>query len=275
MAKKIFYVTTEMTPFASVSPLGDFSVDIPLKLQELQHDLRTIAPKYGFISERKYILREVIRLRDIPLEFDGEKISTSAKSAFIPKTRVQVYFLEHDEWFKPLSSLLYKSKNGRVLNDNDVRSAFFSNSVLATLPHLFWSPDVILCNGWQSALIPPLYKQKYEGAEFYKDIKTVQLIHWLDDYPKFSKEAYQKVGIEIPKSLDKKVINAYSMSAEYADAIILLNQPNRDMSKELLKIDGIKDHKAKIHTIDIDYSESPDYSEVVKQINEILEKLSS
>ena len=264
-----------MTPFASVSPLGDFSVDIPLKLQELQHDLRTIAPKYGFISERKYILREVIRLRDIPLEFDGEKISTSAKSAFIPKTRVQVYFLEHDEWFKPLSNLLYKSKNGRVLNDNDVRSAFFSNSVLATLPHLFWSPDVILCNGWQSALIPPLYKQKYEGGEFYKDIKTVQLIHWLDEYPKFNKEAYQKVGIEIPKSLDKKVINAYSVSAEYADAIILLNQPGRDMKKELLKIDGIKNHKSKIHSIDIDYSESPDYSDVVKKINEVLEKLSS
>ncbi len=273
MPKKLFYVTTEMTPFASVSPLGDFSINVPLKLQDLKHDIRTIAPKYGFISERKYILREVIRLRDIQLEFDGESISTSAKSAFIPKTRVQVYFLEHDEWFKPLSNLLYKSKNGRILNDNDIRSAFFSNSVLATLPHLFWSPDVILCNGWQSALIPALYKQKYEGGEFYKDIKTVQLIHWLDDYPKFGQGAYNKAGIEIPKSLNKKVINAYSVSAEYADAIILLNQPNNDMSKDLLKIDGIKKHKSKIHIIDIDYSETPEYSEVVTKINEVIEKL--
>ena len=137
MPKKIFYVTTEMTPFASVSPFGDFSVDVPLKLQDMEHDLRTIVPKYGFISERKYILREVIRLREIPLEFDGKEISTSAKSAFIPKTRVQVYFLEHEEWFKPLSTLLYKSKNGRVLSDNDLRSAFFSNSVLATLTTSF------------------------------------------------------------------------------------------------------------------------------------------
>ncbi len=275
MSKKLFYVTTEMTPFASVSPLGDFSINIPLKLQNMQHDIRTIAPKYGFISERKYILREVIRLRDIPFEFDGESISTSAKSAFIPKTRVQVYFLEHEEWFKPLSNLLYKSKNGRILTDNDVRSAFFSNSVLATLPHLFWSPDVILCNGWQSALIPALYKQKFEGGEFYKDIKTVQLIHWLDKYPIFNRDAYMKAGIEIPKSLDKKVVNAYSISAEYADAIILLNQPGNDMSKEFLKIDGIKKNKSKIHTIDIDYSESPDYSEVATKINEVIEKLSA
>ncbi len=274
MSKKLFYVTTEMSPFASVSPLGDFSVDIPLKLQAMEHDLRTIAPKYGFISERKYILREVIRLRNIPFEFDGKEISTSAKSAFIPKTRVQVYFLEHEEWFKPLSNLLYKSKNGRILLDNDIRSAFFSNSVLATLPHLFWSPDVILCNGWQSALIPALYKQKYEGAEFYKDVKTVQLIHWLDDYPKFNRIAFEKAGIDIPKSLDKKVINAYSISAEYADAIILINQPGKDMSKELLKIDGLKKNKSKIHTIDIDYSESPDYSDVATKINEVLEKLS-
>ena len=274
MPKKIFYVTTEMSPFASVSPLGDFSVEIPLKLQDMQHDLRTIAPKYGFISERKYILREVIRLRDIPVEFDGNTISTSAKSAFIPKTRVQVYFLEHDEWFQPLSSLLYKSKNGRILNDNDVRSAFFSKSVLATLPHLFWSPDVILCNGWQSALIPALYKQKFEGGEFYKDIKSVQLVHWLDDYPKFSRESYTKAGIEIPKSLDKKYINAYSISAEFADAIIILNQPGVDMKKEFLKIDGIKKHSSKIHTIDIDYSETPEYPDVAIKINEVLEKLS-
>lgn len=275
MPKKIFYVTTEMTPFASVSPLGDFSVNIPLKLQEMQHDIRTIVPKYGFISERKYILREVIRLRDISLAFDGEEISTSAKSAFIPKTRVQIYFLEHEEWFKPLSNLLYKSKNGRILGDNDDRSAFFSNAVLATLPHLFWSPDVILCNGWQSALIPALYKQKFEGGEFYKDIKTVQLIHWLDEYPKFKRDAYKKAGITVPKNLDKKVINVYSISAEYADAIILLNQPGKDMSKELLKIDGIKKHKSKIHTIDIDYTEPTDYSEVVIKINEVIEKLSA
>ena len=76
MSKKIYFVTTEMSPFASVSPLGDFSVEVPLKLQEMDHDIRTIVPKYGFISERKYILREVIRLRNISLMFDGKEIYT-------------------------------------------------------------------------------------------------------------------------------------------------------------------------------------------------------
>ena len=114
----------------------------------------------------------------------------------------------------------------------------------------------------------------YFFLSFYKNIKTVQLIHWIDEYPKFSRDAYKKVGIEIPKSLDKKVINAYRISAEYVDAIILLNQPDNDMTKELFKIDGIMKHKSKIHTIDIDYTDSPDYPGVASKINEVLEKLS-
>jgi len=274
MTKKLFYVTTEMQPFASASPLGDFSVGIPINLQGMQHDIRTIVPKYGFISARKYILRVVIRLREIPVQFDGKQVMTSAKSAFIPKSRVQIYFLEHQNWFKPMSTLLYKSKNGRILHDNDQRAAFFSNTVMATLPHLFWNPDVILCNSWQSALIPALYKQKYEGQEFYKKIKTVQLIHWVDDYPKFNRNAYEMLNLAIPIALDGKVINVYSLSAEYADAIIILNQPGSDMKKKFLEIDGIAQHKSKITTIDVDYTDAPDFAKVASEINDVIEKLS-
>ena len=111
MSKKIYFSTTEIIPFANVSSIAGFSTNIPTKLQELGHDIRTILPKYGFISERKYILREVIRLREIPFEFCGTEAVASAKSAFIPKTRVQVYFLEDEYWFKPLTNLLYNSKN--------------------------------------------------------------------------------------------------------------------------------------------------------------------
>jgi len=111
-------VTTEIIPFADVTSIAEFSTNVPFLLQEKGHDIRTIIPKYGFVSERKYILREVIRLREIPFDFGGEAQVVSAKSAFIPKTRVQIYFLEDDQWFKPLTNLLYKSKNGRTLSDN-------------------------------------------------------------------------------------------------------------------------------------------------------------
>ena len=103
MSLKLFYFTTEISPFANTSNLSKYSVDVPLALQEAGHDIRTILPKYGFVSERKYILREVIRLREIPFNFNGNDETVSAKSAFIPKTRVQVYFLENKDLFKPLS----------------------------------------------------------------------------------------------------------------------------------------------------------------------------
>ena len=85
-----------MEPFASVSNLANLSVEIPLGLQEEGNDVRCLMPKYGFISERKYILREVIRLKDMAIEFGGKERLMNIKSAFIPETRVQVYFLEDE-----------------------------------------------------------------------------------------------------------------------------------------------------------------------------------
>ena len=130
MSKKIYFTTTEIIPFANVSNVAAFSTAVPTLMQELGHDIRTILPKYGFISERKYILREVIRLREIPFKFGKENVITSAKSAFIPKTRVQVYFLEDTKRFKPLTNLIYKAKNGRVISDIHERFALFSKASL-------------------------------------------------------------------------------------------------------------------------------------------------
>ena len=93
-----------MEPFASASCLSNHSSDIPLHLQDQGNDVRCLMPKYGFISERKYILREVIRLKEIPFHFHGSDIICSAKSAFLPKSRLQVYFLEQKEFFGDLNN---------------------------------------------------------------------------------------------------------------------------------------------------------------------------
>ena len=96
-----------MEPFASVSNLAKLSVDIPLGLQEKGNDVRCLMPKYGFISERKYILREVIRLKEILFDFDDSTYMCSAKSAFLPKSRLQVYFLENKEQFDDLKTTTF------------------------------------------------------------------------------------------------------------------------------------------------------------------------
>ncbi len=273
MPRKIFYLTTEINPFASTSPLGEFSVQVPLALQNKGHDIRTMIPKYGFVSERKYILREVIRLREIPFKFDGKDQIVSAKSAFIPKTRVQVYFLEDDEWFKPLNNLLYKSKNGRVMSDNDLRSSFYSSAALASLPHLFWSPDIVMCNGWQSSLVPQVYREIYADDPFYKDIHTVMVIHGMDEYQDFTREAYNTAGVTIPKELKGKTLNCYEVAAYSADRIIIFDTPSAKNSDQLLKLKGLKANSSKIDIIEWDDDENPDFNAIAENVEVAIEKL--
>ncbi len=271
---KLYFMTTEMIPFANTSSLAPFSTKIPLLLQEKGHDIRTVVPKYGYISERKYILREVIRLRNIPFEFDGKEKVLSAKSAFIPKTRVQVYFLEDKIWFKPLTVLVYKSKNGRIFSDNAERFAIFSKATLATLPHLFWKPDIFLCNGWQSALLPSLYKEIYEQQEFYTDIKTVLLVHSIDDdYILINHDVFAKAGLKTPASIKNGKINAYEVAARDVDMIIALESPSNSLTEKLLRLPAIQLAKNKLHTVKVPEGEDLSYQPVADDIDRLLETL--
>ena len=276
MAKKLYFITTEIIPFANVTSLADFSTKVPLFLQENGHDIRTIIPKYGYVSERKYILREVIRLREIPFMFKGENHITSAKSAFIPKTRVQVYFLEDEYWFKPLTNLVYKSKNGRVLSDNSERYGYYSKAVLSTLPHLFWAPDIFICNGWQSALIPGMFKKHFEGInQFYKKIQTILIIHELNDYANISRKDLIEMEVPIDDSLKGDVLNIYEVASFSADHIIIIDKPQNLISEKLLDRTGIAKNKEKLSVIKYSDDEEPDFIDIADQLDKVIKKISS
>ena len=278
MPKKLYFITTEIIPFANVSSLAEFSTKVPLFLQENGHDIRTIIPKYGYVSERKYILREVIRLREIPFVFKGADHITSAKSAFIPKTRVQVYFLEDELWFKPLTNLVYKSKNGRILADNNERYGYYSKAVLSTLPHLFWAPDIFICNGWQSALVPGLFKKHFDGInQFYKKIQTVLIIHELDEYVNISRKDLNDMEVPIHESLKGDTLNVYDVASFSADHIIIVDKKEDEISEKLLKCSGISANKEKLSVIKYKYSDDdlPDFIDVADQLDKIIKKVSS
>jgi starch synthase len=214
-------------------------------------------------------------LREIPFQFNGEDRVASAKSAFIPKTRVQVYFLEDEEWFKPLTNLIYKSKNGRVLADNGERYGYFSKAVLSTLPHLFWSPDVFICNGWQSAMVPGMYKKHFDGiSDFYKNIQTVMIIHEIDEYCKVSRTDLEKADVPIHKSLKGDEIDLYDLASYDVNAIIIMDKPSKNISKKLLKQNGLKANKKKVTVLTYSDDEMPNYLELGNEIEEVLKKLS-
>ena len=229
---KLFYVASEVAPFAETSTVSTFSQRFSSILNDRTDvDIRLTKPKYGFISERKYVLREVIRLKEIPVNFGAEDRIASMKSAFIPETRVQIYFMEDDQYFKPLPELIYKARNGRVFKDNDERFAFFARVALDTLKRLFWAPDVLICNDWQMSFIPRLLKEQYKDDPFYANMKTAFFLHSLDDYRMFSKDSYSKLDLA-PEGKGEYLDNVRS-AIEHADYVVAINDDKGSLMDDL------------------------------------------
>ena len=268
MIKKLFYITSEMDPFASVSPLSDLSVKVPLGLQEKGNDVRCLMPKYGFISERKYILREVIRLREILFDFDGVDYECSAKSAFLPKSRLQVYFLENEDIFGDSNNLLYKAKNGRFLNDNDKRFATYCLAAIKMLPNLFWYPNVIICSGWTSALIPMLVKILAKDDKDLAKIKTVYIASSLNEDIIFNP---QHLGFNEGTFSPLKSLNLNQIGCLYADKTIIVNGAEK-VSPKLKKLKVFKDAK-NCSVVDLDYGDNTDYAPLLDAIELGIKKI--
>lgn len=173
---KIWYLSSEVSPFAKTGGLGDVTGALPKSLKAKNQEIRVIMPKYKMINERKYILREVIRLKDIPVTVNGDTKTVNVKSAFLPDSKVQIYFVDIPDMFGR-NGLYTDSNTGRDYQDNAQRFAFFCRSALETLKILSWRPDIIHCNDWQTAYVPIYLKTLYKDDEFFRGIKTVFTIH--------------------------------------------------------------------------------------------------
>ena len=175
-ALNVCFVSSELFPYAKTGGLADVSSSLPLSIKEKGHDIRLMVPKYKAISERKYTIREVIRLKNIPVCNNDKEYEFSAKTSFLLDSKVHVYFLENDELFNR-SGLYLDPETGKDYGDNLQRFSFFSRAVLETLKALHWTPDIIHCNDWQTALIPILLKFDPQYEEIFSKTKTVLTIH--------------------------------------------------------------------------------------------------
>jgi len=173
---KVWYLASEVSPFAKTGGLGDVTGSFPKALKAKNQEIRVIMPKYKSINERKYILREVIRLKDIPVTINDVTRTINVKSAFLPDSKVQIYFVEIPEFFGR-AGLYTDNATGKDYPDNAERFAYFCKGALETLKILSWRPDIIHCNDWQSALIPYYLKTIYKDDDFLQGIKTIFTIH--------------------------------------------------------------------------------------------------
>ena len=172
----VLFVAPEVAPFARTGAVADVAGGLPKALKELGHDVRVITPQYRVINERRYVLRDVIRLQNIEVQLAGETVPFHVKSAFLPHTKVQVYFLNYRPYFFR-EGLYGDPKSGQAYEDNDRRFELLALGALETLHHLRWQPDVIHCHDWPSALVPYLLKVRCRDDAFFKNTCSLLTVH--------------------------------------------------------------------------------------------------
>ena len=195
---KICYVASEVAPFVKTGGLADVAYALPVALKELEQDIRLMMPKYRIINERKFVLRDVIRLREVKVSLDDLTRTASGKTAFLPNSKVHVYFLFIPELFDR-KGIYADPESGQDYPDNAERFAYFSKAVLETLKLLYWQPDIIHCHEWQTALIPFYLKTYYQTDEFFQNTRTVLTLHNLSYQGRFPLDVAPK--LDIPQEL--------------------------------------------------------------------------
>ena len=171
MAKKILFINQEIAPYVPDSELSLLGRDLPHAIQEQGFEIRTFMPKWGNINERRGQLHEVIRLSGMNLIIDETDHPLIIKVATIQSVKVQVYFIDNDDYFSRRQ--MEKDENGADYADNGERAIFFARGVLETVKKLRWVPDIIHCQGWMSGVVPFYIKTAYHDEPSFANTKVV------------------------------------------------------------------------------------------------------
>jgi len=170
-SKKVLFVSQEITPYLPETELSLISRNLPQAIQETGKEIRTFMPRYGNINERRNQLHEVIRLSGMNLIIDDTDHPLIIKVASIQAARMQVYFIDNEEYFQRKRTV--SDSGGKHFADNDERMIFFARGVLETVRKLRWSPDLVHCHGWFTSLVPLYIKKAYREDPIFADSRVV------------------------------------------------------------------------------------------------------
>lgn len=173
--KKVLFVSQEITPYLPDSEIAKIGRELPQGIQERGKEIRTFMPKFGCINERRNQLHEVIRLSGMNLIIDDTDHPLIIKVASIQAARMQVYFIDNEDYFHRKNVL--QDKHGAYFKDNDERAIFFARGVLETVQKLRWAPDIIHCHGWFTSLVPLYIKKSFKDNPLFADAKMVYSVY--------------------------------------------------------------------------------------------------
>lgn len=241
MAKKVLFINQEISPYVPDTELSVMGREVPNKVQESGFEIRTFMPKWGTINERRGQLHEVQRLSGMNLIIDDTDHPIIIKVASIPATRLQVYFIDNDDYF--MKRKMTVDELGEEYPDNGERAIFFARGVLETVKKMRWAPDIIHCQGWMAAVIPLYIKTAYHDEPSFANSKVITSLFpgtLKNDLGENFKQCvpYREASPELLKAYKEKFsfIELGKLAIDYSDAIIETGEKvNKNLSKYVEK----------------------------------------
>lgn len=232
---KILYVCQEITPYLPESDMSVLCRRLSQAMQERGNEIRTFMPRYGCINERRNQLHEVIRLSGMNLIIDDNDHQLIIKVASIPTARVQIYFIDNDDYFSRKAML--QDARGQVFEDNDERAIFFARGVLETVRKLRWQPDIVHCHGWFSAIVPIYLKTVFADDPLFSQTKVVVSLYddaFTGELDSGFAQKVQNEGVDKEKlavAAQPSYQNLAKLVIDFADGIILeTSQPDAEIA---------------------------------------------
>jgi len=239
---RVLFVAQEITPYLEETPMGKIGRFLPQGIQERGKEIRTFMPRYGCINERRNQLHEVIRLSGMNLIIDDADHPLIIKVASIQQARMQIYFIDNEDYFHRKFTLC--DKNHKFYKDNDERAIFFCRGVLETVKKLGWAPNLVHCHGWFTSLTPLYLKKAFSDNPLFTDTKVIYSIYDDDFSIDLNKGLSEKIKMEGIEDVDlahyKKgnFVNINKAAIDNADALIIGSEKINSEVEEYLKQSG-------------------------------------
>tara|TARA_B100001758_G_C18333136_1_gene570026 strand:- start:186 stop:1043 length:858 start_codon:yes stop_codon:yes gene_type:complete len=241
--KRVLYVSQEINPYTGDTIMGGVGSLLPQKTQESGKDIRIFLPRFGIINERRHQLHEVIRLSGMNLIIDDFDHQLIIKVASIQKLRLQVYFIDNEEYFP--NKQMFHDLEGRVMMNNDERMIFYCKGVIETVRKLGWAPDIIHCQGWFASLVPMYIKKLYAEEPLFDNVKVIYSVFnnsfdgVLSENSLTEKLLFEQLEPKDVSRVKKATTNnLHKFAIDYADAVIQASPSiDKDVSNHIKSSD--------------------------------------
>ena len=244
--KRILFIANEMSPYLEMTEFAEIVNKLAVLSNDNNMEVRCIMPKFGVINERRHRLHEVVRLSGINVSIDNDDYPLTIKVASLPNARLQIYFLDNEDYFKRKS--IFTDEKDKWFEDNGLRTVLFCKGALETVKKFGWPPDIIHCSGWMTGLIPMLIRTAYKKEPVFSNSKIIYTIGQSTFKDKLGADFLKLATINdnvTKKELEPfKDINNTAMfrgGAAFADAITFgADNTDKKLSEEFSKVKGKK-----------------------------------